>query len=225
VNIHAISRIQRLSDRVAQQWLIRVCIVGMLACSAAVVISIGWVVSRLDEFERQGGSNGVMAVIDKCGNAYEHTITRSGEWQPDEALYFDKLEDMIDCTRGLRVPGEGGRSCWLKVWPMLGPAAYSTLMEFTDKYCKDKATCPLELAKHNVEIEILKGSTKSDDGHYRLQWREREKALKRDEYWSAVFTVKRVAATKQSVAEGNAIGMYIESFTWQRDQVVGRNEK
>lgn len=197
----------------------------MLAMSAAVVISVGWVVTRLDEFERQGGSNGVMAVIDKCGNAYDFAMTRSGEWQPDEALYFSALEDMIDCTRGLRAPQErGGRSCWLKVWPVLSKDATVKLTtEFLQPQLgKDMAKWPDAMKRRQIDVEILPGSTKSDDGRYRLAWKETERASGRVEYWSGVFAASRVVATKESVAAGNAIGLRIDSFTWQKDQVSGR---
>lgn len=214
---------RRIDAQTAQRWIARAGIVALVAGPLAGLALVAfWLDHRLDEYQQSPARGEPMAVIDKCGNSYEFTMTRSGEWQPDEALYFDKLEWMIDCTRGLRVPSGKSQSCWLKVWPMLAPPAHEKLMEFTGQYCKEQRTCPLELAKHQVEVEILKGSTKSEDGRYRLQWREREPANGRDEYWSGVFTLSRVAATKKSVAEGNAIGMQIDSFTWQRDQVVGK---
>ncbi len=102
-----------------------------------------------------------------------------------------------------------------------GQTANTKLTEYLNSQFGDPDKWDAGMKKRQgIEVEILPGSTKSEDGRYRLQWLEREPATGRDEHWSGTFAVSRVVATKESVALGNAIGMRIDSFTWQRDHKV-----
>jgi hypothetical protein len=223
------ARVRRIDAQSAQRWLARA---GLVAVITSPLLAMGtisvWLDNRLARYEKQAASGGLMAVINSRGDAYEFEIVHSGEWTPAEAMYFEKLEDVIDCTRGLRMPRTASdKSCWPKVYTMLGAdaerglTAEKKMTEYLQQFGKDTPSIQASFAKHEIEVEILAGSTKSEDGRYRLQWRERERATGRDEIWSGLFAVSHVKANKEAVAAGNAIGMRIDSFTWQRDQKVG----
>jgi len=222
VSTYEAARVHRISAQLAQRLL---AIAGVTSIFASPVLSAfvaySWMDARLTRYEQTVSSGGLMAVIDTNGTPYKFTVTNSGDWQPDEGLLFEKLKFVVDCTRGLRLPRTpADRACWDDVWPVMGEDSAKKLGEYARSFGKDQAAATAAMLKHQVEVEILPGSTKSPDGRYRLQWVERERASGRNEQWSGTFVVSRTPATKEDVAANNAAGMRIDSFTWQRDQVI-----
>lgn len=200
-------------------------VVGILLAAGVTA----WMLVRLDRFEAKGGAHGVWAVIDKCGNSYEFDTLRPDAWDPAEQLYVDKLQWMIECTRGMQFPTvPGAKSCWPRAYEILSKeSADKVTNEFLKPFGNgDVATAVQEMQKVHVEITWLPGAVRSADGRYRLYWRETERnrqsgSVTRSEVWSGVFTVTRVPATPESVAAGNAIGLRVETFSWQQDKEQG----
>jgi hypothetical protein len=137
----------------------------------------------------------------------------------DEQLIFDKLEDVVLCARGLPLPMPGGQPCWDRVFPLLGKAAHVAMTEYISGLGTTTDAVLATMREKQITVTILPGSTKTDDGRYRLYWREVEvnrktKQVARDETWTGLFDVSRVAVTRQEVAALNAIGMRVDAYVW-----------
>lgn len=210
-----IYQVRRLDAESAKRLLVLVSVAGMLVTSTLAIMAF----QRMREVERDADQNSLIAVMDPQGHQYAFTLYRASEWQPDEQLYFDKLEDVVRCARGLPLPMPGGAPCWDRVFPILGKDAHKAMTDYVAAFGKTTDEVVAAMRKRKISVTILNGSTKTEDGRYRLYWREVEhdpetKKLIRDEQWTGLFDVSRVTATRQDVAVLNAIGMRIDAYMW-----------
>jgi hypothetical protein len=208
-------RSRRLEASAAMRLTVLVSVAGMLCTSAIAVMAF----FRMREVERDADKNSLIAVVDSQGHQYAFTAYRASEWSPDEQLYFDKLEDVVLCARGLPLPMPGGAPCWDRIFPILGRDAHRAMTEYISGFGATPDAVIAVMREREITVTILPGSTKTDDGRYRLYWREVELDRKtrkpvRDEHWTGLFDVSRVAVTRQEVAVLNAIGMRIEAYAW-----------
>jgi hypothetical protein len=212
-------RVRRLDAEAAKRLTVLVSVVGMLCMSAVAILAF----LRMTEIERDAEKNALIAVIDSQGHQYAFTSYRASEWLADEQVYFDKLEDIVLCARGLQLPMQGGAPCWDRVFPILGKEAHRSMTAYVASFGKTPEEVAAAMSARRITVTIVSGSTKTDDGRYRLYWREVErdpltKKIIRDEHWTGLFDVSRVAVTRQEVAALNAIGMRLEAYTWTLDK-------
>lgn len=208
-------RVRRLDAEAAKRLVVLVSVAGMLCTSALAIMSF----QRMREVESSADKNSLIAVMDPQGHQYAFTVYRASEWIPDEQLYFDKLEDVVLCARGLQLPMPGGAPCWDRVFPILGKDAHKAMADYVASFGKTTDDVLAAMRQRKITVTILTGSAKTEDGRYRLYWREVEhnpttKKVIRDEHWTGIFDVSRVPATRQEVAALNAIGMRIEAYVW-----------
>ena len=206
-------RVRRLSAEDAKRLAVFASIAGMLCMAVVTIMAF----ARVREVEQNAEKDSVVAVIDTQGRQYAFTAYRASEWAPDEQLDFEKLEDIVMSTRGLQLPMPGGAPCWDRVFPILGKEAHKSMTAYVGAFGKTSEEVAAAMSKRRIAVTILPGSTKTDDGRYRLYWREVEhdpltKKLIRDEHWTGLFDVSRVAVTRQEVAALNAIGMRLEAY-------------
>lgn len=214
VRIYEEPQRRRLMQVDAQRWV-------SLGSFVFGMVAVGALGARYVADAAKPGSEPI-AVLDKCGQPLGFSMIQAADWQPDEGFVFEKLQEFVECTRGLKLPATSrDRSCWTHL-----PAMSATASDELNKYMRarfgnDPKRWQALIATKNIAITHGANADKTADGRYRLNWTEEGDRATAGS-WSAVFEVARVVVTKEAVSKGDLSAMSIENFTWSKDQSVGR---